>query len=169
VSPCRKRVHSDEGPEGQVVHITRGYRRDHRPDLNQVMLALMVEHQAGIPLLMQPLSGNNSDTQGFGEAVRLHVNQLQTTYGLTYLVAESALYREAKLEKLAQTRMQWITRVPATLREAQAALAQAEPPAMVSLQEGYRAHELTSIYGGVEQRWVLIDSEPRQASSAAHR
>jgi transposase len=159
------RYNSDEEPEEQVVHITRGYSRDHRPDLNQVMLELMVEHQAGIPLLMKPLSGNSSDTQGFGEAVRLHVQQLQTTYGLTYLVADSALYSEANLEKLARTQMKWITRVPATLREAQAALAQADPQAMVSLNEGYRAHELTSTYGGVEQRWVLIYSKARQAQA----
>ena len=159
------RYNSDEEPGEQVVHITRGYSRDHRPDLNQVMLELMVEHQAGIPLLMRPLSGNSSDPQGFGEAVRLHVNQLHTTYGLTYLVADSALYSEANLAKLAQTQMKWITRVPATLRDAQAALAQAEPPTMVALQEGYRAHELTSTYGGVEQRWVLIYSEPRRAQA----
>jgi transposase len=43
-----------------VVHITKGYSRDHRPDLNQVVLELIVEHQAGIPVLMQPLSGNSS-------------------------------------------------------------------------------------------------------------
>jgi transposase len=147
------------------VHITPGYSRDHRPDLNQVMLELMVEHQAGIPLLMKPLSGNSSDTQDFGEAVRLHVNQLQTTYDLTYLVADSALYSEANLAKLARTQIKWITRVPATLREAQAALAQADPPVMVALQEGYRAHELPSTYAGVEQRWVLIHSEPRQAQA----
>ena len=34
---------------------------------------------------------------------------------------------------------------------------------MVALQEGYRDYELTSTYGGVEQRWVLIYSEPRRA------
>jgi transposase len=159
------RYNSDEEPGAQVVHITRGYSRDHRPDLNQVMLELMVEHQAGIPLLMRPLSGNSSDPHSFGEAVRLHVNQLQTTYGLTYLVADSALYSEANLAKLAQTQMKWITRVPATLGEAQAALTQAEPSAMVALQKGYRAHELTSIYGGVAQRWLLVYSEPRQAQA----
>ncbi len=157
------RDNSDEAPEAQVVPITRGYSRDHRPDLNQVMLALMVEHQAGIPLLMKPLRGNSGDTQEFGEAVRLHVHQLQATYGLTYLVADSALYREANLEKLAQTQMKWITRVPATWRDAQAVLAHADPQARVALQEGYRAYELPSTSGGVAQRWVLIYSEPRQA------
>jgi len=129
------------------------------------MLELMVEHQAGIPLLMKPLSGHRSDPQGFGETVRLHVQPLQTTYGLTYLVADSALYSEANLEKLAQTQMKWLTRVPATLREAQAALAQADAQAMGSLKEGSRVHELTSTDGGVEQRWGLIDSKARQAQA----
>ena len=156
------RYNSDEPPIEQVVHITKGYSRDHRPDLNQVMLELIVEHQAGIPVLMKPLSGNSSDPQAFGQVIQAHIDQLQTTYGATYLVADSALYSEANLKKLAQTAIKWITRVPATVREAQVALAQADPPAMAPLQEGYRYHELTSTYGGVEQRWVLIYSEARQ-------
>jgi transposase len=50
---------SDRGPNVQVIHITCGDSRDHRPDLNHVMLELMVEHHAGIPVLMEPLSGND--------------------------------------------------------------------------------------------------------------
>jgi transposase len=159
------RYNSDEEPEAQVVHITRGYSRDHRPDLNQVMLELMVEHQAGIPLLMKPLSGNSSDAYDFGEAVRAHMQQLQTTYGLTYLVADSALYSEATLQKLAQTHIKWITRVPATVSAAQALLAQADPQRLASLKAGYRYHEWPTSYGGVEQRWILIYSELRQAQA----
>ena len=109
------RYNSDEKPEDQVVHITRGYSRDHRPDLNQVMLELIVEHQAGIPVLMKPLSGNSSDAQEFGHVIRDHIAQFQTTYGSTYLVADSALYSEDNLQKLAETPMKWITRVPATV------------------------------------------------------
>ena len=36
----------EDVPEG-VIHITQGYSRDHRPDLNQVILQLICEHQAG--------------------------------------------------------------------------------------------------------------------------
>jgi transposase len=85
------RYNRDETPEEHVMHITRGYSRDHRPDLNQVMLELLVEHQAGIPLLMQPLSGNSSDAQEFGQVIRNHIAHLHTTYGPTFLVADSAL------------------------------------------------------------------------------
>jgi transposase len=69
------RDNRDEEPEPQVIHITRGDSRDHRPDRNQVMLELMVEHQAGIPVLMQPLSGNSSDAHEFGQMVKDHIAQ----------------------------------------------------------------------------------------------
>ncbi len=36
----------DEEPDAHVMHITRGHRQDHRPELNQVMLDVSVEHQA---------------------------------------------------------------------------------------------------------------------------
>ena len=69
------RYNSDEAPEAHVIHIARGYSRDPRPDLNQMMLALIVEHQAAIPLLMKPLSGNSREAQAFGEVIRQHIQQ----------------------------------------------------------------------------------------------
>jgi transposase len=159
------RYNSDEEPDEQIIHITRGYSRDHRPDLNQVMLELMVEHQAGIPILMQPLNGNSSDAQEFGQVIKEHLAQLQTTYGLTYLVADSALYSDENLRKLAETQLKWITRVPATLSDAQTVLAQASPHTMAPLTEGYRYHVLPATYGGVKQRWMLIASDSRQTQA----
>ncbi|MDD1630481.1 MAG: IS1634 family transposase, partial [Methylococcaceae bacterium] len=41
----------EDMPEG-VTLITQGYSRDHRPDLNQMILQLISEHQTGIPLWM---------------------------------------------------------------------------------------------------------------------
>jgi len=55
------------------------------------MLELVVEHQAGIPVLMQPLSGNRHDGTAFGQVIRDHMAQLHTPTNPTYLVADSAL------------------------------------------------------------------------------
>ena len=77
-------------------------------------------------------------------------------------MADSALYSEHNLTTLAQTALKWITRVPATVHEAQAVLSHADPLAMAPLQEGYHSQALTSTYAGVAQRWLLISSEPRQ-------
>jgi transposase len=156
------RYNSAEEPDATVIHITQGYSRDYRPDLNQVMLELIVEHQAGIPVLMQPLSGNTTDSVEFGRVVTEHVQQLRTAHQMTYLVADSALYTAATLEKLAQSRVQWITRVPATLHEAHAVLTQSPLDALAPLTEGYRYREVTSTYGGIPQRWVVVYSEARQ-------
>ena len=85
------RYNSHEAPDEQVVHITPGYSRDHRPDLNQVMLELIVEHQAGIPILRQPRSGTSSDAPEFGQVIQDHIAHLHPTYGAPSLVADSAL------------------------------------------------------------------------------
>jgi transposase len=68
----------DEEPEEHVIPITRGSSRDQRPDLNPVMLDLIVEHQASIPVRMQPRSGNRSDAHAFGQIIADHMAQLQT-------------------------------------------------------------------------------------------
>jgi transposase len=126
------------------------------------MLELVVEHQAGSPVLLQPLSGNSHDGKAFGQVISAHIAPLPTTAHPTYLVADSALYSAENLHKLAQTSLQWITRVPATLQEAQAVLTQAAAQTMAPLTAGYRYHVVPSSYGGVAQRWVLIYAEPRQ-------
>ena len=159
------RSNSDQAPDEQVVHSTRGDSRDHRPDVHQVMLELLVEHPAGIPVLMTPLSGHRSDAQAFGHVIRAHIAPLHPTYGPPYVVADSPLYSAANLATLAQTAMQWITRVPATVGDAQAVLAHADPPTMAAIQEGYRSQERRSTSGGVEQRGVLISSAPRQSQA----
>jgi transposase len=130
------RYNSAEAPEEQIVHITPGYSRDHRPDLNQVMLELIVEHQAGIPVLMKPLSGNTHDGVAFGQVITEHVQQLHTPLPVTSLVADSALYSAENLTTLAASGLQWITRVPATLHEAQEVLAQGNPRTMAPLTDG---------------------------------
>jgi len=68
------------------------------------MLDLMMEHQAGIPLLMKPLSGNTSDATDFGHVVTEHIAQLHTTYGTTDVVADSALYSAENLSLTHQSR-----------------------------------------------------------------
>jgi transposase len=52
--------HFDENAEG-VIHVSKGYSRDHREDLNQVVLELITESRANLPMMMRPLSGNASD------------------------------------------------------------------------------------------------------------
>jgi transposase len=156
------RYNSAAPAEETVIHLTQGYSRDHRPDLNQVMLELIVEHQAGLPLWMKPLSGNSSDSVEFGRVVDEHLAQLCRDDLPRYVVADSALYSAENLGKLATSAVKWITRVPATLNEVQAHLTNVDPATLAPLTDGYHYLEVSSSFGGVEQRWLVVYSEARQ-------
>jgi len=60
----------------KVINITKGSRSDHRPDLNQAILQLIVENQAGIPERLKSLDGSRSDKTGFRETIQAHIKQL---------------------------------------------------------------------------------------------
>jgi transposase len=143
--------------DAKVIHLTQGYSRDHRPDLNQVVLNLIVENQAGIPLHMQALDGNTSDRTAFHDTVKVHVGQLQNVVGFDYLVMDSAGYTTATL-LACQGLSLWISRVPETLLESKLVVG-AEYGTWLSLKEGYRYVPLRSTYAGIGQRWLLVFSQ----------
>ena len=149
---------SDTEPEAdeRVIHITHGYSRDHRPDLNQVVLNLIVENEAGIALNMQAASGNATDKTLFRKTIRDYVSQLQSTYQVAELLMDSAGYTKETLIETG-SKINWISRVPETLKEAQEALDRHEP--MQDLGNGYSCFALTSDYAGISQRWFVIRSE----------
>jgi hypothetical protein len=152
---------SDEEPAAQVVHRTPGYSRDHRPALNQVRLAWMLEHQAGLPVLLTPLSGQSRDAPACGRLVTEPMAPLPPPSGTPSRVAERARDREPNRQPLAKPQLQGMTRVPARVHDAPATLAQADLQTMAPLTDGDRSHLWSSTAGGVAQRWGLIDSAHR--------
>jgi transposase len=147
-------IEVEEG--SQVLHLTRGYSRDHRGDLNQVVLNLIVENQAGIAVHMEAHSGNKSDKTIFRETITQHISQLQNAYDVADLLMDSAGYT-AETIKEHSGRVHWISRVPETIKEAKTAIE--EGGEMSYLSEGYSYRMTTSNYGEVEQRWAIIHSE----------
>ncbi len=101
--------------DAQTIHITQGYSRDHRPDLNQVVLNLITENKAGIPLYMKACSGNTQDVQSFKEIIKEHI---KSAYKNTYFIGDAALYTEETIRLLAAEEQFFITRVPQKLKEA---------------------------------------------------
>ncbi|MGB5216320.1 MAG: IS1634 family transposase [Anderseniella sp.] len=145
---------AEPAPEG-VIRITQGYSRDHRPDLNQVVLQLVCERQAGIPLLMDALSGNSSDKESFRDTVKTHIGQMQSDLGLEYVCADSALYVAETLREM--SRLQWISRVPQTLSLAREMIHSVAPDLM-NHPEQTAFRSLGTVYGSVQQRWVVVYS-----------
>jgi transposase len=143
--------------DGKLIHLTQGYSRDHRADLNQVVLNMIVESQAGIVLHMQGLDGNMSDKTAFCQTITEHIQQLQTVQDLDCIVMDSAGYTKESLIACG-TSLKWISRVPETLTESKAALAKSYDN-WSFLAEGYQYVAIQSDYAGITQRWLLIFSE----------
>ena len=64
------RFNRDEEPVDQIMQVTRGSRRDQRPERTQVRRDRMVEPQAGLPVLQQPLRGHRREVTNCGQVVR---------------------------------------------------------------------------------------------------
>ena len=156
---------NEEKPE-KVIHITHGYSRDHRPELNQVILNLIVENVAGIPLYMQPLSGNINDKEGFGDIVKEHIASLKQAQENALLVADSALYTAQTIQTLAEQQRPFITRVPSTIKEAKALLSSVKNQEFEQIDENYHYFEISSEYAGVNQRWFVIESKAFKAKES---
>ena len=123
--------------------------------MNQIGLQLISEHQAGIPILMKALSGNDSDKDSFRNTINTHINQLKQDVGLEYLIADSALYTAKTLGDLENCL--WISRVPETL-DAARELIVAIAPDLMENPESLNFRSLGCTYGEVKQRWLVIYS-----------
>ena len=155
---------SAEAPPEGVVHITQGYNRDHRPDLNQVVLQLICERQAGIPLLMESLSGNNSDAVSFRDTIHSHIDQLRQDVKVDYLIADSALYSAETLQALSAVK--WLSRVPATLNVAREMI-DASAGDLMDQPQQVALRSLGTVYAGIRQRWLVVYS-PAAYQRALH-
>lgn len=149
---------SAHSPEEGVIWITKGYSRDHRPELNQCILNLIVESQASIPIHMSAASGNSDDKTGFRTLIQAHIDTLQNVHGFTYLVADSALYTAKTITILAD-RVLFISRMPASLSIAKDLLKQVDVNLMHVIDTNYRYQEVCGSYGGVKQRWIVVYSQ----------
>jgi transposase len=74
-----------------------------------------------------------------------------------YNVADSAIYSDDNITELGMHTL-WITRVPATLNEVKDLL-DADVVMKTCSDERYSYYETTSSYGGIDQKWILIESD----------
>lgn len=152
-------ISADEATEEPTaIEITYGYSRDHRPDLKQFIVDLICSGDGDIPLYLRVADGNESDQAMFATILKEFRQQWQCD---ALFVADAALYSAENLQQMQSLR--WLSRVPATLTAAQMLLEEIRDEAFVeSIVTGYRIAECCSDYGGVEQRWLVIESKVRQ-------
>ncbi len=152
------KIESDAEPI--PITITQGYSRDHRPDLKQFILNLIVTGDGNIPVFIEAASGNQSDKKAFAHIAKNYKKQLDLE---TTLVADSALYSQDNLELLRE--IKWLTRVPLSISEAKNFVSSlSDSEFQTSEIPGYCWVEKESNYGGIKQRWLVVESAARKKS-----
>jgi len=141
------------------IFITQGYSRDHHPELNQVVLNMITEHQAGIPLWIKPSDGNQVDTQAFANIVKEHINSMKRAFDTQIkVISDAALFTSKTIQEFKDNGMLFISRVPAKLKQAKEILKNYSEKEFVKLDENYQAITYTVEYEGVKQHWILYKS-----------
>ncbi|MEM1169304.1 MAG: IS1634 family transposase [Cyanobacteria bacterium P01_H01_bin.35] len=166
-------IESTENNQKKPILITKGYSRDHRPDLKQCVLDLIVSSDSGIPLFARAADGNESDKAVFGQILTEVKKQIKLD---SIMVCDSALYSQENLRLISN--LKWITRVPMTLKKAKEIIelnleevkipSNTDPKIQeitrVLQEKGYKWLERKVTYAGVKQRWLIVESEPRKKS-----
>ncbi len=154
------KVEGEYNGSGEGVKITFGYSKDHRPDLKQIMLSLVMTGKGNIPYWVETHDGNSSEKKTFPEmivAIEDFKSQFKSANDMTY-VFDSALYSAENL--LSIKNVNWISRVTETINSAIELLEL--PDNLISWSEerdGYKVSEYGNKYGGINQRWVLVYSQ----------
>ena len=155
-NPEKEPVINRENP----IIITQGYSRDHRPDLKQCILDLIVSSDGDIPLFFRGASGNETDKAVFAQILVEYSQQIDFE---SIMVADSALYSQKNLKLMSN--LKWISRVPLSIKKAKNLVkALIEKGLKASEIKGYSYLESFVSYGGIEQRWLLVESAERKKS-----
>jgi transposase len=159
----------DYAPERDehAIRITHGYSKDHRPDLKQAVLELLVSQDGGVPLVSKSWDGNTSDTQIFKERAEAMMAAFARSPTPRYLVADAKLYTEDTAATLAQ--LGFITRIPGTLKLVSQVITQAlQWDRWSRLDEMTRYDGLELCHYGMAQRWLVVSSQAAMERAEAH-
>ncbi len=104
--------------DAQGVRLVKGYSRDHRPELNQVIINLITENRAGLPVYMQVCSGNTNNSDSFKKLVKSHISSLKAAHRSRYFIGDAAHYVAETIQLLDKQKQFFISRAPQNLCEA---------------------------------------------------
>lgn len=142
----------------QAIAITHGYSKDHRPDLKQAVLELMVSQDGGVPLVSKTWDGNASDSQIFQDRAKALLSTFAQSPTPRYLIADSKLYSKDNAVQLKP--LGFITRIPDTLTLVSQVIRQAlREDTWQALDDTTRYHRLELCHYGMAQRWFVLCSE----------
>jgi transposase len=117
---------SDSQDNPRTVKITKGYSKDHRPDLNQFVVSLLCTG-GNVPIFSKLEDGNASDKK-LNNTLLTNISKKLADVGIdpagSIYIADSALVTEDNLRLMGDETL-FITRLPATFGEHQRLIEQA--------------------------------------------
>ena len=148
----------DPDSDEQGILVTHGHSKDHRPDLKQAVLELMVSQDGGVPFVSKSWEGNASDNEVFKARSEALMKEFEASEGPRYLIADAKLYTESNAPNLA--RLPFITRMPGTLKEVPRVISQAWTFGQwTQVDEKLRYQRVDLCHYGIAQRWLIVCSE----------
>jgi len=152
-----------EGDDSQpAIEIALGHPKNGRWDLKQFIVS-MVTNQYGIPLFVQAHSGNASDKKTIVQTIMKLKSNLDFSDEV-YFVADSAFFSSENIGLLGYDTL-WISRVPSTVGEAKDLLNR-DLEMKTCADDRYSIFETSVTYGGIDQKWVVVDSKEMHARKA---
>ena len=144
--------------DAHAIMITHGYSKDHRPDLKQAVLELMVSQDGGVPCVSKSWDGNTSDIQVFQERAQALMTAFEHTPSPRYLVADAKLYHADNAPHLKN--IGFITRIPNALGVVSQVIRQAlQGDTWHPVDDRLRYQRLELCHYGMAQRWLVVYSQ----------
>ena len=141
-----------------AIAVTYGYSKDHRPDLKQAVLELMVSQDGGVPFVSKSWDGNASDNAIFKERSAALLYEFAASSGPRYLISDSKVYTKKNAPNLAH--LPFITRIPDSLSDVDQVIVQAlasDQWQPVDDESSY--HRVDLCHYGIQQRWLVVCSQ----------
>lgn len=88
----------EKDTDENIIKITHGYSKAHRPDLKQVVQEIIVSQDGGVPLACKNWDGNSADTAIFEARSKALVNEFKKSNTQKFLVADCKLYHKNDAE-----------------------------------------------------------------------
>lgn len=154
-------VEGDYSAEGDGVKISRGFAKDKRFDLKQVTLGLITCYKTAIPRYMQAFDGNANDKQTLVTMIEKFVSCFEAGESPGIFISDAGVYGAENISG-PMKKIGWITRVPETIGLAKEWIEKTQETDFQAFANipGYRFRAVSSMYGGIEQRWFVIESKP---------
>ena len=151
--------------EPHKINVTYGYSRDAHPELVQIMEQMMVDNETGIPLFMEPESGNTNDTNAFKRMVKVFEQFKDYTYdGYIYLCGDSALYSAENIADMEKNGIKYVTRAAdGKLKAVQKFVSEHASDELTEIDEHNQGRIYSVENGNVAQKWLLVHSDTAEA------